>query len=174
MCSQYQCHNYFEHLAYNYIHAYIAIFVNACSGCLSLILLLCVSCRLYPSSVFFKHAANITDKDVMYSVLPLYHSHGLIHCGGMMMYYGCTVVIKRKFSASNFWSDCIKYNCTVTMVETHALVLKYCIVEAKLSEHICGLSKEAYIHQALKYHPPIRFIRLALQLYITHAQLYFI
>uniref|UniRef100_A0A8C5CGP7 long-chain-fatty-acid--CoA ligase n=1 Tax=Gadus morhua TaxID=8049 RepID=A0A8C5CGP7_GADMO len=26
---------------------------------------------------------------------------------------GVTVVVKRKFSASNFWDDCIKYNCTV-------------------------------------------------------------
>uniref|UniRef100_A0A8C7YRE1 long-chain-fatty-acid--CoA ligase n=1 Tax=Oryzias sinensis TaxID=183150 RepID=A0A8C7YRE1_9TELE len=27
--------------------------------------------------------------------------------------HGLTVVVKRKFSASRFWDDCIKYNCTV-------------------------------------------------------------
>lgn len=30
-----------------------------------------------------------------------------------MILFGCTIVLRKKFSASNFWSDCIKYNCTV-------------------------------------------------------------
>lgn len=32
---------------------------------------------------------------------------------GQCLIHGLTVVVKRKFSASRFWEDCIKYNCTV-------------------------------------------------------------
>ncbi len=58
-------------------------------------------------------SSHYTESDVMYTILPLYHTHGLFHCGGMMIVLGCTLVIRSKFSASNFWSDCINYNCTV-------------------------------------------------------------
>lgn len=32
---------------------------------------------------------------------------------GQCLINGLTVVVKKKFSASRFWEDCIKYNCTV-------------------------------------------------------------
>ena len=32
---------------------------------------------------------------------------------GQCLIHGMTVVIKKKFSASRFWDDCAKYNCTV-------------------------------------------------------------
>uniref|UniRef100_A0A8C5JZ81 long-chain-fatty-acid--CoA ligase n=1 Tax=Jaculus jaculus TaxID=51337 RepID=A0A8C5JZ81_JACJA len=32
---------------------------------------------------------------------------------GQCIIYGLTVVLRKKFSASRFWDDCIKYNCTV-------------------------------------------------------------
>lgn len=32
---------------------------------------------------------------------------------GQCLIHGLTVVVKKKFSASRFWEDCIKYNCTV-------------------------------------------------------------
>lgn len=33
---------------------------------------------------------------------------------GQCLIHGMTVVIRKKFSASRFWDDCIKYNCTVS------------------------------------------------------------
>lgn len=33
---------------------------------------------------------------------------------GQGLIHGMTVVIRKKFSASKFWDDCIKYNCTVS------------------------------------------------------------
>lgn len=33
---------------------------------------------------------------------------------GQSLINGLTVVVKRKFSASRFWDDCMKYNCTVS------------------------------------------------------------
>lgn len=32
---------------------------------------------------------------------------------GQCIIHGMTVVIRKKFSASRFWDDCVKYDCTV-------------------------------------------------------------
>jgi solute carrier family 27 fatty acid transporter 1/4 len=45
--------------------------------------------------------------------MPLYHSASGMLGLGQALLSGTTVVIRKKFSASNFWSDCIKYNVTV-------------------------------------------------------------
>lgn len=50
---------------------------------------------------------------ILYSPLPLYHGGGGILGCGQALFWGSTIVIKRKFSASNYWKDCIKYNCNV-------------------------------------------------------------
>uniref|UniRef100_A0A3Q1JI98 Very long-chain fatty acid transport protein n=1 Tax=Anabas testudineus TaxID=64144 RepID=A0A3Q1JI98_ANATE len=58
------------------------------------------------------HSFGLRRDDIIYDCLPLYHSAGrigLIFC----LLFGLTVVIKRKFSASRFWDDCVKHNCTV-------------------------------------------------------------
>lgn len=34
---------------------------------------------------------------------------------GQCLLQGVTVVIRKKFSASHFWEDCVKYNCTVRL-----------------------------------------------------------
>ncbi|KAL7737977.1 hypothetical protein ACLKA6_006337 [Drosophila palustris] len=51
--------------------------------------------------------------DVIYNPLPLYHTAGGIVGVGNALLNGSTVVLRKKFSASNFWSDCCKHNCTV-------------------------------------------------------------
>lgn len=38
---------------------------------------------------------------------------------GQSLLFGLTVVVKRKFSASRFWDDCVKYNCTVSKQYNH-------------------------------------------------------
>ncbi|MBN3294285.1 S27A6 protein, partial [Polypterus senegalus] len=51
--------------------------------------------------------------DIIYIPLPLYHSAAsLIGIGGCIE-LGATCVLKKKFSASQFWNDCKKYNVTV-------------------------------------------------------------
>ena len=36
---------------------------------------------------------------------------------------GCTTVLRKKFSASNFWKDCVKYKCTVSVaLKTNELI----------------------------------------------------
>ncbi|KAM6431232.1 long-chain fatty acid transport protein 4 [Liasis olivaceus] len=51
--------------------------------------------------------------DVVYNSLPLYHAAGNIVGVGQCLLHGMTVVIRKKFSASQFWDDCVKYNCTI-------------------------------------------------------------
>ncbi|KAB0392935.1 hypothetical protein E2I00_014264, partial [Balaenoptera physalus] len=85
-------------------------------------------------------ASGITENDVVYTTLPLYHSaallvglHGCILTGVGAQYTfnvlirksntkfatflcarnGATVVLRAKFSASQFWDDCRKYNVTI-------------------------------------------------------------
>uniref|UniRef100_A0A0A1XF85 long-chain-fatty-acid--CoA ligase n=1 Tax=Zeugodacus cucurbitae TaxID=28588 RepID=A0A0A1XF85_ZEUCU len=59
------------------------------------------------------HMLALNTDDVIYNALPLYHTAGGIIGVGNALLHGCTVVLRTKFSASNFWKDCVKYNCTV-------------------------------------------------------------
>lgn len=75
---------------------------------------------------------GLSDDEIIYNTLPLYHTGTLLlslqlsfvftNCllfsaGGMLgvgivLLFGITMALRKKFSASNFWTDCIKYNCT--------------------------------------------------------------
>ncbi|KAL1115300.1 hypothetical protein AAG570_007331 [Ranatra chinensis] len=56
--------------------------------------------------------AGIGPEDVLYTPLPLYHTAGGVIGAGAAVLSGATVVIRSKFSASNFWKDCVRYDCT--------------------------------------------------------------
>ncbi|XP_073987990.1 long-chain fatty acid transport protein 4-like isoform X4 [Rhodnius prolixus] len=51
--------------------------------------------------------------DRFYTPLPLYHTAGGAMSIGQAIVYGACVVIRKKFSASSYFSDISKYNCTV-------------------------------------------------------------
>ena len=55
---------------------------------------------------------NINPDDVCYNCLPMYHSSGGLILIAPLLYLGCTMVIRKKFSASSFFTDCIKYDVT--------------------------------------------------------------
>jgi fatty-acyl-CoA synthase len=61
----------------------------------------------------FSAAANATEKDRMYCVLPLYHSAGGVCAVGTVLTVGGAVIIRRKFSAREFFTDCAKYKATM-------------------------------------------------------------
>merc|ERR1712241_1143464 len=63
-------------------------------------------CGMY----YISNMGSINDP-VFCDPLPLYHSAGGIVGIGLMMVFGSTVVIRKKFSVRNFWKDCCKYNC---------------------------------------------------------------
>ena len=52
-------------------------------------------------------------KDRMYDVLPLYHSAGGICALGAVFTVGGSIVLRRKFSATQFWDDVAKYKPTL-------------------------------------------------------------
>ena len=68
------------------------------------------------------------EDDIMYSVLPMYHSAAHV-CLGVTITEGNTAVTRKKFSATKFWEDCVKNNVTVRMsepwvyIEEHGLQL---------------------------------------------------
>jgi len=57
---------------------------------------------------------NILEDDVIYDTLPLYHTAGGMVGIGQAVLFGNTLIIRRKFSASNFWKDCVQYKATVS------------------------------------------------------------
>ncbi|XP_036700529.1 very long-chain acyl-CoA synthetase [Balaenoptera musculus] len=68
-------------------------------------------------------ASGITENDVVYTTLPLYHSAALLVGLHGCILTGATVVLRAKFSASQFWDDCRKYN--VTIIQYIGELLRY-------------------------------------------------
>jgi fatty-acyl-CoA synthase len=60
----------------------------------------------------FSSAMRSTERDRMYVVLPLYHSAGGVCAIGSTLTVGGSVIIRRKFSATQFWDDCQRYGAT--------------------------------------------------------------
>jgi fatty-acyl-CoA synthase len=52
-------------------------------------------------------------EDRMYNCLPMYHSVGGVQVPGAVLVAGGTVVIREKFSASEFWDDIARWDCTL-------------------------------------------------------------
>ncbi|XP_059094416.1 long-chain fatty acid transport protein 4-like [Tigriopus californicus] len=79
-----------------------------------------------PKAVIIKHirqlfaciasiyTIGLYSNDVVYCHLPLYHSSGGQVATSAALFLGTKTVIRKKFSASNFWTDCIKYDITAT------------------------------------------------------------
>ena len=53
--------------------------------------------------------------DRLYCSLPLYHSSAGMLGVSACMRYGCPMVLKKRFSARNFATDCVKHGCTVVL-----------------------------------------------------------
>ncbi|MGJ7516594.1 long-chain-acyl-CoA synthetase [Pseudomonas baetica] len=69
--------------------------------------------RWMRSSVSFGMIAlDMRPTDVVYCTLPLYHATGLCVCWGSAISGASGFAIRRKFSASQFWSDVRKYRAT--------------------------------------------------------------
>ncbi|XP_076444292.1 long-chain fatty acid transport protein 6-like [Babylonia areolata] len=66
-------------------------------------------------------------EDVVYTVVPLYHVSGMGIGLLSLLKTGGTIVLRRKFSASNFWSDCRKYK--VTIVQYIGEIFRYLLAQ---------------------------------------------
>jgi acyl-CoA synthetase (AMP-forming)/AMP-acid ligase II len=59
------------------------------------------------------NAIGLSTSDVLYVTLPIYHASGGALGIGSALVAGATVVLRKKFSASLFWKECIENKCTV-------------------------------------------------------------
>ncbi|XP_045922194.1 long-chain fatty acid transport protein 6 isoform X1 [Micropterus dolomieu] len=83
-------------------------------------------------SMAFFQMCGATSDDIIYITLPLYHmSASLLGIGGCI-HLGATCVLKKKFSASQFWKDCVKHN--VTVVQYIGELCRYLVNHPKVPE----------------------------------------
>ncbi|XP_057580019.1 long-chain fatty acid transport protein 2 [Hippopotamus amphibius kiboko] len=68
-------------------------------------------------------ACGVREDDVVYTTLPLYHSAALLIGLHGCILTGATMALRAKFSASQFWDDCRKYN--VTIIQYIGELLRY-------------------------------------------------
>lgn len=59
---------------------------------------------------------NFKIKDIYYTPLPLYHTAGGVMSIGQAILFGSTVAIRKKFSASGYFADCVRFKCTVSLI----------------------------------------------------------
>ncbi|MFW9821852.1 MAG: long-chain-acyl-CoA synthetase [Candidatus Thorarchaeota archaeon] len=67
------------------------------------------------NGVFYGYSISQADADdIVLIANPLYHSLSMCTAWGIVTYLGATAVLRKKFSASNFWKDVNKYKITYT------------------------------------------------------------
>ena len=69
--------------------------------------------RILNWGLWFAGLTGATPQDRLYDCLPLFHSVGGIVAPCSMLAAGGSVVIAEKFSASSFWSDIVRHDCTL-------------------------------------------------------------
>ncbi len=69
--------------------------------------------RLMQWSHWFAGMMDTQPSDRMYNCLPLYHSVGGVVATGATLVRGGTVVLRERFSASEFWKDIVAERCTL-------------------------------------------------------------
>lgn len=69
--------------------------------------------RVMQWSHWFAGMLGAQSTDRMYSCLPMYHSVGGVQAPGAALVAGGSVVLRDKFSASCFWSDILRWDCTM-------------------------------------------------------------
>lgn len=71
-----------------------------------------MGCRYLLTIMPFK-LLGMRQDDILYNPNPLYHTAGGMIGAGFAIVKGVPNVLRTKFSVSAYWTDCIKYNCTV-------------------------------------------------------------
>jgi len=69
--------------------------------------------RIMQWTHWFAGLMDTAATDRMYNCLPMYHSVGGVVATGAVLVGGGSVVIAEKFSARQFWSDVVRWDCTL-------------------------------------------------------------
>jgi fatty-acyl-CoA synthase len=62
---------------------------------------------------WFQGMLELDASDRLYNCLPMYHSVGGVLAPGAILAAGGSLVIAEKFSASRFWNDVVRWDCTL-------------------------------------------------------------
>ncbi|MGA2231306.1 MAG: long-chain-acyl-CoA synthetase [Tepidisphaeraceae bacterium] len=68
--------------------------------------------RVMQWGVWFAGMMDAQQSDRLYNCLPMYHSVGGVLAPGAMLAAGGSLVVRQRFSASQFWNDIIRWECT--------------------------------------------------------------
>eukprot|EP00007_Cunea_sp_BSH-02190019_P010190 CAMPEP_0174239278 /NCGR_PEP_ID=MMETSP0417-20130205/14068_1 /TAXON_ID=242541 /ORGANISM="Mayorella sp, Strain BSH-02190019" /LENGTH=708 /DNA_ID=CAMNT_0015318209 /DNA_START=145 /DNA_END=2267 /DNA_ORIENTATION=- len=71
--------------------------------------------RFAGAGITWAHAMRLNSSDVYYITLPLFHGNGGVVAVAAAFHSGATIVLREKFSVSNFWKDIRAYKCTATI-----------------------------------------------------------
>ena len=69
--------------------------------------------RLMQWTHWFAGLVGAAPEDRMYNCLPMYHSVGGVVATGAVLVSGGSVAIRERFSASRFWDDIARWDCTL-------------------------------------------------------------
>jgi fatty-acyl-CoA synthase len=69
--------------------------------------------RVLQWSLWFAGMMGVQPSDRLYNCLPMYHSVGGVLAPGAILAGGGSLVIRDKFSARDFWSDVLRWDCTM-------------------------------------------------------------
>jgi fatty-acyl-CoA synthase len=68
--------------------------------------------RVMQWGLWFSGMMDVGPGDRLYNCLPMYHSVGGVQAPGAVLAAGGALVVREKFSASQFWSDIVRWECT--------------------------------------------------------------
>ncbi len=69
--------------------------------------------RILQWALWFSGMLDIQPEDRIYNCLPMYHSIGGVLVPGAALVSGSSVVLRESFSASRFWDDVTRWDCTM-------------------------------------------------------------
>jgi len=69
--------------------------------------------RIMQWSHWFQGMLDLQPSDRLYNCLPMYHSVGGVLAPGAILAAGGSLAIAEKFSAGRFWSDVVRFDCTL-------------------------------------------------------------
>ncbi|VDO77266.1 unnamed protein product [Haemonchus placei] len=119
--------------------------------------------RYYSMVVGAAKSFGVYPSDRIYVSMPIYHTAAGV---GQTIIRGSCCVIRKRFSASNFWKDCVKYQCTkgsfaVDILKQHVCVILHLHVkryeEGLLLVHSVGC-KHGYFHEQRRSGHPIAWM----------------
>lgn len=68
--------------------------------------------RVMQWGLWFAGMMDVQESDRLYNCLPMYHSVGGVLAPGAILTAGGSLVVREKFSASQFWDDINRWECT--------------------------------------------------------------